>query len=130
MSLKQKAFATILAVDDDEMVLRLVDQILRAEGYTVVTADGGRKALETYESLGTPIQLLLTDVMMPDLSGPVLAERLRSKQPNLQVLFISGFHDSQIVQQFATNRGFSVLHKPFTPDGLLREVRHSLAITS
>jgi two-component system cell cycle sensor histidine kinase/response regulator CckA len=116
MSLKQKAFATILAVDDDEMVLRLVDQILRAEGYTVVTADGGRKALETYESLGTPIQLLLTDVMMPDLSG--------------QVLFISGFHESQIVQQFATNRGFSVLHKPFTPDGLLREVRHSLAITS
>ena len=113
MPVTQQSLPTILAVDDDGMVLHFVDQVLRGAGYRVVTADGGRKAIETYESLESPIHLLLTDVMMPDLSGPVLAERLRSKQPNLQVLFISGFHDSEIVQQFAYNRGFAVLHKPF-----------------
>jgi two-component system cell cycle sensor histidine kinase/response regulator CckA len=117
---------TILAVDDDRMVLQLMDEVLRSAGYRVVTADGGRSAIETYEALGGPIQLLLTDVIMPDLTGPVLAERLRSHQPDLQVLFVSGFHDADLVQRFISNKGFSLLPKPFTVDGLLREVKLSL----
>jgi two-component system, cell cycle sensor histidine kinase and response regulator CckA len=117
---------TILAVDDDQMVLQLMDEVLRSAGYNVVTADGGRSAIETYQSLGSPIQLLLTDVIMPDLTGPVLAERLRSHQPDLQVLFVSGFHDADLVQRFVSNKGFSLLPKPFTVDGLLREVKLSL----
>lgn len=108
------------------MVLRLLDEVLRTAGYHVLTADGGWSAIEAYESLGGPIHLLLTDVIMPDLTGPVLAERLRSRQPDLQVLFISGFHDADLVQRFAGDKGFSLLPKPFTPDGLLREVRQSL----
>ena len=117
---------TILAVDDDQLVLHLLDEVLRSAGYHVLTAAGGRSAIQTYESLGSPIHLLLTDVIMPDLTGPVLAERLRSRQPDLQVLFISGFHDADLVQRFASDKGISVLSKPFTVDGLLREVRHSL----
>ena len=108
------------------MVLRLLDEVLRTAGYHVLTADGGWSAIEAYEALGAPIHLLLTDVIMPDLTGPVLAERLRSRQPDLQVLFISGFHDADLVQRFASDKGFSLLPKPFTPDGLLREVKQSL----
>jgi len=118
---------TILAVDDDQLVLHLLGEVLRSAGYQVLTANGGWSAIKTYESLESPIHLLLTDVIMPDLTGPVLAERLRSRQPDLRVLFISGFHDADLVQRFAGDKGFSVLSKPFTVEGLLREVRQSLA---
>jgi len=117
---------TILAVDDDRIVLHLLSEVLRSAGYHVLTADGGRSTIEAYESLDGPIQLLLTDEIMPDLTGPVLAQRLRSRQPDLQVLFISGFHDAEMVQHFASDKGFSLLPKPFTADGLLREVKLSL----
>jgi DNA-binding NtrC family response regulator len=117
---------TILAVDDDRMILHLLEEVLRTAGYRVLIADGGWSAIQTYESLGGPIQLLLTDVIMPDLTGPVLAERLRSRQPDLQVLFISGFHDAELVQRFVSIKGFSLLPKPFTVEGLLREVKQSL----
>ena len=117
---------TILAVDDDQLVLQLLGEVLRSAGYQVLTANGGWNAISTYESLGAPIHLLLTDVIMPDLTGPVLAERLRSRQPDVQVLFISGFHDADLGQRFAGDKGFSVLSKPFTVEGLLREVRQSL----
>src|SRR6185295_2286869 len=92
--------ATILAVDDDPSILRLLDQTLSAAGYRVLVASGGRSAIQVYETAPGPIHLLLTDVMMPDLTGPVLAERLRSSQPDLPVLFISGFHDADLVQRF------------------------------
>ena len=118
--------ATILAVDDDTSVLGLLDQILSQAGYRVLLADGGRNAIHTYESCPHPIHLLLTDVIMPDLTGPVVAERLRARQPDLQVLFISGFHDADLVQRFVTRRGFALLPKPFTVDGLLRVVEESL----
>ena len=64
---------TILAVDDDQLVLHLLDEVLRSAGYHVLTAAGGRSAIQTYESLGSPIHLLLTDVIMPDLTGPAVA---------------------------------------------------------
>ena len=118
---------TILAVDDDRSILGLLDTTLSAAGYRVLLADGGRRAIELYESTQAPIHLLLTDVIMPDLTGPVLAERLRAHQPDLQVLFISGFHDADLVQRFVTAKGFTLLPKPFTVDALLRVVQESLA---
>ena len=117
---------TILAVDDDPAVLRLLDQTLSAAGYRVLVANGGRSAIQVYEAAAGPVHLLLTDVMMPDLTGPVLAERLRASQPNLPVLFISGFHDADLVQRFVTNKGFALLSKPFNAAGLLRVVEDSL----
>ena len=114
--------STILAVDDDVTVLGFLDEVLSSAGYKVLTADGGRNAIQTFESSEVPVNLLVTDVMMPDLTGPVVAERLRALQPDLAVLFISGFHDADMVQRFVTRRGFHLLPKPFTVDALLRVV--------
>jgi len=117
---------TILAVDDDRSILVLLNQVLTDAGYHVLIAEGGRRAIELFESAKAPIDLLLTDVIMPDLTGPVLAERLRAHQPGLQVLFISGFHDADLVQRFVTAKGFTLLPKPFTVEALLRVVQESL----
>ena len=118
--------ATILAVDDDRSVLGFLDQSLRMAGYHVLLADSGWNAIQVYENSTEPVHLLLTDVIMPDLTGPVVAERLRSRQPDLRVLFISGFHDADIVQRFVMRKGFTLLPKPFTVAGLLRVVEESL----
>ena len=118
--------STILAVDDDPGMLGLMEKTLTRAGYRVVAADGGWSAIRAYESSPAPIHLLLTDVIMPDLTGPVLAERLCALQPDLPVLFISGFHDAELVQRFVTRKGFTLLPKPFTPASLLRVVGESL----
>ena len=117
---------TILAVDDDRAILHLLDQILNEAGYRVLLADGARKAIRQFEQSGEPVELLITDVIMPDLTGPVLAERLRAQKPDLRVLFISGFHDADLVQRFVTRKGFTLLPKPFTVDALLRVVEEAL----
>jgi len=117
---------TILAVDDDRAVLSLLDQILHDAGYRVLLADGGWKAIHEFENSREPVELLVTDVIMPDLTGPVLAERLRNQKPDLRVLFISGFHDADLVQRFVTRKGFTLLPKPFTVDALLRVVSEAL----
>lgn len=116
---------TILAVDDDPVVLTLVHAILERAGYRTVLAESGWRAVELYESAAAPVTLLLTDVIMPDLNGPVLAARLRAQNPELKVLFISGFHDTQFVQR-SMGDGFALLAKPFSPDSLLRAVRDCL----
>jgi two-component system cell cycle sensor histidine kinase/response regulator CckA len=118
---------TILAVDDDRAVLKMIQQILGEAGYRVLVAAGGWEAIREFESeSGGSVELLVTDVIMPDLTGPVLAERLRSKKPDLRVLFISGFHDADLVQRFVTRKGFTLLPKPFTVAALLRVVREAL----
>jgi len=95
-------------------------------GYNVLLADCGWSAISVYENSTEPVHLLLTDVIMPDLTGPVVAERLRSRQPDLRVLFISGFHDADVVQRFVMRKGFTLLPKPFTVEGLLRVVEETL----
>jgi two-component system cell cycle sensor histidine kinase/response regulator CckA len=117
---------TILVVDDNRPLLDFVCDVLGMAGYHVLAADCGRNAIETYETCGLPVHLLLTDVIMPDLTGPVIAERLRQRQPDLQVLFISGYHDADLLQRFITQKGFALLPKPFTTDALLRGVEDAL----
>lgn len=118
---------TILAVDDDPTVLELLQRTLTDAGYRVLTAPGGRAAIETFEQSRVPIDLLLIDVIMPDLTGPVVAERLRARRPELHVLFISGFHDADLVQRFAALKGFTLLPKPFRREALLRAIEERLA---
>ncbi|MGA7235398.1 MAG: response regulator [Bryobacteraceae bacterium] len=117
---------TILAVDDDRDVLTFLETVLQTAGYRVLRAEGGWNAVEVYEACGEPINLLLTDVIMPDLTGPVVAERLRARQPDLPVLFISGHHDADLLQRFVTRKGFALLPKPFTTESLLRGVGEAL----
>ena len=122
----QNGRATILAVDDDPKVLSLLDAALTSAGYRVLVAEGGRNAIQVFEKNPQQVNLLLTDVIMPDLTGPVLAERLRARYPKLPVLFISGFHDADLVQRFVTAKGFALLPKPFTVDALLKVVGEAL----
>lgn len=126
LSLRDSA-ASILVVDDDPSILDIIGQVLRGAGYSVVLAEGGWNAIEAFQTAASPPHLLVTDVIMPDLTGPVLAARLRRMSPELKVLFISGFHDTELVQTFASDQGFALLPKPFTAEGLLRTVRESLA---
>jgi two-component system, cell cycle sensor histidine kinase and response regulator CckA len=125
IAVQPPSLTTILAVDDDRAVLNLLEQVLGEAGYRVLVAAGGWEAIREFELSGS-VELLLTDVIMPDLTGPVLAERLRSKKPDLRVLFISGFHDADLVQRFVTRKGFTLLPKPFTVAALLRVVREAL----
>lgn len=122
------SLTTILAVDDDRAVLGLVEAVLLGAGYTVLLADCGRNAIQVFENSTSRVHLLLTDVIMPDLTGPVVAERLRTRQPDLQVLFMSGFHDAELVQHFLTEKGFNLLPKPFTVESLLRSVQDVLSV--
>ena len=110
---------SILFVDDDESVRALAVQALRESGYTVTPAPSPAEALLLAESPSRHFDLLVTDVMLPYLSGPALAERLQAEHPDLVVLFITG-HTS------ASLTGQSVLNKPFTPPVLLNAVREAL----
>jgi len=105
----------------------MLEKTLADAGYHVLSASGGRAAIEVFEQSRITIDLLLVDVIMPDLTGPVVAERLRAMRPELKVLFISGFHDADLVQRFVALKGFTLLPKPFRRDALLRTVQEKLA---
>src|SRR5262249_26348310 len=104
----------------------MLEQTLADAGYRVLVASSGRAAIELFGQSGHTVDLLLIDVVMPDLTGPVVAERLRAQRPELKVLFISGFHDADLVQRFAALKGFTLLPKPFRTDALLRTVDEKL----
>ncbi len=122
----EKAGRTILVVDDEPEVRKLVGAMLTREGYKVLIADSGDPAIKTFTKHAAPIDLLLTDVVSPGMSGPMLADHLIEMQPNLRVLFMSGYDDTQVVQKYVVERGFSLLTKPFTLDQLRDKVRHCL----
>jgi len=104
---------TVLIVDDEPEVRKLVAAIVGASGYTVLTADSGEHALALYEKHGARVDLLIADVVAPGMSGPQLADRLSALQPDLKVLFISGYDQTHVVQAYVLNRGFELLSKPF-----------------
>ena len=116
----------ILVVDDDAAILQMIEAVLLPAGYRVLLADSAWEAIRLFQAEPQAIRLLVADVVMPDLTGPVLAQRLLALQPDLNILFISGYHDSELVTRIAGQRSFGLLHKPFTMDGLLRAVRESL----
>jgi CheY-like chemotaxis protein len=120
---------TILVVDDEQEILNFVQSALNRAGFTVVQAQSGDMALELFGKLQGPIDLLLTDVVMPGMSGPMLVDRLLSVQPSLPVLFMSGYDDRQVVQRYVLKEGFALLPKPFTLDALSAKV-HELIPTA
>ena len=117
---------TILLVEDEEGVRRLTERILRNAGYEVLTAASGGDAMVLWEKRTRPIHLLLSDVVMPHLSGPELASRMRKEQPDLKVLFMSGYTD-ELLTRFAVGSGHSdVVLKPFTASDLTIRIRSTL----
>jgi CheY-like chemotaxis protein len=120
---------TILVVDDEPEVRKLVGAMVGNFGYTVLTADSGEHALTLYRNNG-PIELLITDVIAPGMSGPMLAEKLTELQPDLKVLYISGYDNTQVVQKYVVERGHQLLSKPFTVDELQSKVRDLLSLAA
>jgi PAS domain S-box-containing protein len=118
---------TVLVVEDEPVVRALSTRILREQGYTVLEAQNGEEALRlasTYE--GGPIQLLLTDVVMPQMRGDALAQRFRLEHPATRVLFTSGYADSESFRANLIATGTGFIEKPFSPASLARKVRETL----
>jgi PAS domain S-box-containing protein len=117
---------TILVVEDDDAVRSLVSSTLQRAGYAVLTAEAGPGALETVARETGRIDLLLTDIVMPTMSGRELADRLLASHPELRVLFMSGYTPNAVVHHGVLDPGIAYLAKPFSPDQLLHRVRELL----
>jgi CheY-like chemotaxis protein len=115
---------TILLVEDNDSVRDLAVRALRRRGYTVVEARNAEDAIEWMLTSGVKPHLLVTDVVMPGLSGPNLAARLLQRNPHLRVLFMSGYTDDSGLH--GSSWGVPMLPKPFTPAKLAEHVRHAL----
>ena len=118
---------TILVVEDEDAVRYLACRVLRGNGYRVLEAGDPASALRILRDEPEPIDLLLTDVVMPGMSGPALAERLVARRPGLKVLYISGYAEEAIERQGALPAGGALLEKPFTAQQLADSVRQALA---
>jgi signal transduction histidine kinase/HAMP domain-containing protein len=117
---------TILVVEDEEEVRKLVTRILRKQGYEVLETSNGDEALMVFKKWGRSVHLLMTDVVMPGMSGRALADRLASFQPKMKVLYMSGYTDNAIVHHGILGKGMKYIQKPFTVDGLAKKVREVL----
>jgi PAS domain S-box-containing protein len=117
---------TVLLVEDEQVVRRLVRDVLERSGYEVLEAQDGATALELCSGHEGEIDLLLTDVVMPQMSGRELAEQLTGSRPGLRVLYTSGYTDGEIDEDGALDAGVSFVGKPFSPDELARKVRELL----
>jgi CheY-like chemotaxis protein len=117
---------TILVVEDEDVVLNLVSRVLESSGYTVLKARGPREAEEVFMEQGGQVDLLVSDVVMPVMSGHALYQRLKESQAELQVLFMSGYTEETLVQHGIEEDDVPFLHKPFKPDQLIAKIQEVL----
>ncbi len=125
-SAKRQGSETILLVEDDARVRSLAREILETSGYGVIEACSGEEALMISGQRQGPINLLVTDVVMPKMNGPELAQRMGLSRSKMKVLHISGYAQNSIIHHQLLERGEAFLQKPFTPKGLTTKVREVL----
>lgn len=128
LSLQEKSSptSTVMVVEDDPLVRMMAAEVLKDQGFTVLEGIHGLDALQAAEAFGQPIQLLITDVVMPHMGGPELAQALTKTNPHLKVIYLSGYSlDALAVHNIAIPTA-SYLMKPFTPDSLLEKVHQFL----
>ena len=117
---------TVLVVEDEDGVRELVRKILEDHGHAVLTARHGRDALLIAERYERPIELLVTDVVMPEMGGGELVERLTAQRPDLKVLYISGYTNDEVLRRGVQGGPARFLHKPFSAEDLMLRVREVL----
>jgi two-component system cell cycle sensor histidine kinase/response regulator CckA len=117
---------TVLLAEDEDGVRELIRKILTEYGHTVLEARHGRDALMLAERYERPIQLLVTDVVMPEMGGGELARRLTGRRPDLRVLYVSGYTNDEVLRRGIPNGEAVFVQKPFTPEELMRRVREVL----
>jgi PAS domain S-box-containing protein len=117
---------TILLVEDEEEVRAAVFESLQMRGYTVLKTCSGREAMMISKRYKGPLHLLLTDVMMPQMTGPELVKRLKPLRPSMKILLMSGYPNDALAPRDIKDQGLAFLPKPFTPDALARKVREVL----
>ena len=119
---------TVLIVEDDDSLRKLARTVLKQRGYKVLEAENGEDALRVSEAHDGPIDLLITDLVMPKMGGKEVAERLQPLYPQMKVIYMSGYPDNAIVHHDVLAPGLNFFEKPFTPEGLARKVREALDI--
>lgn len=117
---------TILLVEDDASVRELVARTLRNRGYRVITANNGANALEEVTRHAAPIHLVLTDVVMPEMSGRKLIDVLRESYPTIRVLFMSGYARGEVTEQELNNAAIAFIAKPFSKAEIAEAMRRLL----
>jgi PAS domain S-box-containing protein len=117
---------TVLLTEDEEQVRKMIRMILEMNGYHVLEASGGDEALALYKQHEGQIDLVMTDVVMPQMSGRELAQSLEILHPGIKVLYMSGYTDDAIVRHGLLDQEIAFLQKPFTPDALMRKMREVL----
>jgi two-component system, cell cycle sensor histidine kinase and response regulator CckA len=117
---------TVLVVDDEPMALKLVQSILERRGFEVLMSTSPNQALKLFESNQSRIELLISDIVMPEMDGPKLASRLVALNPDLPVLFMSGLVTEHEVEQAGSIAQFAFIRKPFRPATLVQAVQTML----
>jgi PAS domain S-box-containing protein len=117
---------TILLAEDSESLREMAEEYLKSIGYTVLSAVSGEKALQLAKDFEGPIHLLLTDVVMPEMSGPELANQLASLRPGLMIIFTSGYTDDAIARQGILDPEVAFIQKPYRPKALAKKIRQVL----
>jgi DNA-binding NtrC family response regulator len=117
---------TILLVEDEEIVLTVTRQILELSGHKVLEATCASDAIDICSSYDGPIHLVLTDVVMPNMSGPTMVKELECLRPDIKTLFMSGYSGNDILRRGMLEEGNPFLEKPFSPDGLVLKIREVL----
>jgi two-component system, cell cycle sensor histidine kinase and response regulator CckA len=118
--------ATILVVDDDEMALEVMSEMLRLLGYRVITAERGNKALDIYKKKMTWIDLVLLDIMMPEMTGDIVFQQLRTMDPDVKVICASGYCAPETVEKMLSAGCYGYFPKPVNLTELSRHVRRVL----
>ena len=120
---------TVLLVEDDSSVRAFAARALRGQGYKVLEASNGKEALQTAQEFTGEIHLILTDVVMPEMSGKELASQIEAARPGIKALFVSGFTSNAIIHHWVLDSSVFFLQKPFTADDLAHKVREVIDST-
>jgi signal transduction histidine kinase/two-component SAPR family response regulator len=120
---------TILLVEDEEALRNLARRVLEMNGYTVLEASNGNEAIAVCENQSRNIDLVVTDIIMPQMGGIDLVNRLKINCPDIRILFITGYTDNTMMHSNGVEQGIALLQKPFSPDSLARKVREVMDMT-